>query len=190
MISAIVLAAGSSRRMGKANKLLLPFRGKSLVRETVEQVQRSGINELVVVLGHEAERIRAALKDIRNIKFVINSGYSQGMTGSIQAGIRAASPQSQGYLICLSDMPYLRKEDYNTIVQEVSGKREILVPTYRGQRGNPVFFSQHFKAALLARSETEGCRHLVREEREVVRFIAMPTDSILRDIDRPEDLPT
>ncbi len=110
MITAIILAAGESRRYGHANKLFLPYRDKTLIEHTVDVVSASRVTELVVVLGHEAERVRAVLGD-RQIVIVENPSYRQGMVTTIQAGIRAAWAGIDGWMICLSDLPLLEPTD-------------------------------------------------------------------------------
>jgi len=186
-VTAILLAAGSSRRMGSENKLLLPLGGKPMVVRVAEALERSCADELVVVLGHDAERVREVLRGYR-FRFAYNPGHLEGMTSSIQAGIRAASEGSSGWLICLGDMPWLEAADYDRMLEAVSGRKEILVPVCEGRRGNPVFFSQHFREVLLAHSEPEGCRGIVRSHAGCVREVSFEHKRIFRDVDVPEDL--
>ncbi len=186
MVSAILLAAGSSRRMGKQNKLLLPWNDQPMIARVAEQIQGSKASEIIVVLGHEAEKVKAALAPF-DVQFSYNPKHQSGMTSSIQAGIKTCSPDSRGYLICLGDMPRLQTTDYDTIIEQVSGKKEILAPFYRGQKGNPVFFSRHFKGEILAHTEAEGCKKIVQANALLLRSIPFTNDHILHDIDKPED---
>ncbi len=186
-VTAVLLAAGSSRRMGSENKLLLPLGGKPMVVWVAEALERSCANELVVVLGHEAERVQEALRGYK-FRFTYNAGYLEGMTSSIQAGIRAAAEGSLGWLICLGDMPWLEAGDYDRMLEAVSGGEEILVPVYEGRRGNPVFFSRHFRELLLAHSEPEGCRGVVLSHGGCVREVPFEHNRIFRDVDVPGDL--
>jgi len=117
MISIILLAAGESRRMGAENKLLLSFRGQALIVYMVEQILKVEDAEVIVVLGHEANKIKKAL-DGKPVLFVENSDYKKGMTTSIQAGVRASYLESKGYLIGLSDLPLMESKDYQKIVNE------------------------------------------------------------------------
>ena len=109
------------------------------------------------------------------------------MTSSIQTGIQSASKNTSGYLICLSDMPFLDKNDYNTILQEVTNKKEILLPFYQNQKGNPVYFSQHFKLDILTHQEPEGCKEIVQKNKNSVNKVAFENDRILIDIDTQAD---
>ncbi len=186
MTSAILLAAGSSRRMGENNKLLLPWNNRPMIAWITEQLAHSKIDEIILVLGHEAEKVKAVLSPF-DVQFSYNPKHQSGMTSSIQAGIKTCSPDSRGYLICLGDMPRLQTTDYDTIIEQVSGKKEILAPFYRGQKGNPVFFSRHFKEEILAHTEAEGCKKIVQAHAHLLRSIPFANDHILHDIDKPED---
>src|SRR6266566_1004111 len=108
MISAIVLAAGSSRRMENKNKLLLPYKGKTVLVHTVENILSAGIEEVIVVTGHEAGLVQEAIR-LLPVRTIHNPQHEAGMTGSIQAGVRAAT--GNGYMICLSDMVLITPEE-------------------------------------------------------------------------------
>jgi len=124
MISAIVLAAGNSLRMGRQNKLLLPYGNKTIIEQVVDQLLDSRVGEVVVVVGYEQNKIKAALA-MRPVKLVFNSRYQTGMTTSIQTGVAAASPRARGYLICLGDMPALTAEDYNAVMPRAGERPEM-----------------------------------------------------------------
>jgi len=190
LISAILLAAGASRRMGAPNKLLLPFRNTTLLGNVVTALCASEAEEVIVVLGHEAEQVRVALPE-RRFQIVENPDFAQGMTTSIRAGIRAASPQSEGFMICLSDLPFVEVEDYNTLLSafrkaRIQEAHAIVRPVHQGCPGNPVLFSSEYRQLLLAHEKLEGCRGLIQQHPEHVREVEMPTDHVLRDIDTPE----
>ena len=194
MISAILLAAGESRRMGGQNKLLLPFHNTTLLAQVVTTLCDSEADEVVVVLGHEAEQMRGALPD-RPFRIVENPDFAQGMTTSIRAGVRAASPQSEGFMICLSDLPFVEPSDYNHLLNafrkaRTQDSQAIVRPVHGGRPGNPVLFSSEYRDLLLAHEKLEGCRGLIKQHPEHVREVEMGTDHILRDIDTPEQYET
>jgi len=114
MLTVIVLAAGMSRRMGPKNKLLLPFQGKTMLETTLDQLRELQDAEIVVVLGHEAVQIQPLLENLE-VKVVLNPDYTCGMTSSIQAGVRAAAERSDGFMICLSDMPLIQTVSYRQL---------------------------------------------------------------------------
>ncbi len=179
MISAIILAAGESRRMGVKNKLLLPISGEVLISNFVKSVCASNVDEVVVVVGHEAEKIEDVLQG-QPVRFVENLRYMEGMTSSIQTGIQAASAESEGLLI-----------DFNRLIHEFtdlfdSESSLIIVPVFKGQRGNPVLFSSQFRDIIL-QHKGEGCRDIVLKHPECVREVEMGNDNVLRDVDTSED---
>ena len=190
MISAIILAAGESRRMGVKNKLLLPISGEVLIRNFVKSVCASNVAEVVVVVGHEAEKIEGVLQG-QPVRFVENLRYMEGMTSSIQTGIQAASAESEGLLICLADQPFIETSDFNRLIHEFtdlfdSESSLIIVPVFKGQRGNPVLFSHQFRDIILKHTG-EGCSDIVLKHPECVREVEMGNDNVLQDVDTPED---
>mgnify|MGYP003958206879 FL=1 len=190
MISAVILAAGESRRMGAQNKLLLQIGSEVLIRKFVESVCASAADAVLVVLGHEAEKIKAVLQD-QTVSFVNNTCFEEGMTTSIQSGVKAASTESTGLMICLADLPFAETSDFNRLIQAFTDFRRtesslIIVPVFQGQRGNPVLFSAEFRDKILAH-KGEGCREIVRQYPQSVREVCMENDNLLRDIDTPED---
>lgn len=190
MISAIIMAAGESRRMGVKNKLLLPISGEVLISNFVKSVCASNVDEVVVVVGHEAEKIEDVLQG-QPVRFVENLRYMEGMTSSIQTGIQAASAESEGLLICLADQPFIETSDFNRLIHAFtdlfdSESSLIIVPVFKGQRGNPVLFSRQFRDIILQHKD-EGCRDIVLKHPEYVREVEMGNDNVLQDVDTPED---
>jgi len=190
-ITLLLLAAGMSRRMGVQNKLLLPWKGRSLIHAMAEAINGAEVKERIVITGHEANQIEKALADYP-FHFVHNPAYETGMTSSIQAGIQAASIDSTAYLIALSDLPRLTAQDLNHLIQEfeklkTKAAHPILVPTYQGRRGHPLIFDAHYRSALLAHQAPDGCRDLLKQYATNVHNLEMPDDRILADIDHPKD---
>ncbi len=189
-IAAILLAAGSSRRMGAKNKLLLPYQGRPMIQHQVAAIQQTHQTDCTVVLGYDAEEVKSVLPS--QIKTVLNEHHLTGMTSSIQAGIKAVEEGVKGYMICLSDMPFLMTKDYEEIVQFFLKNIEkysklIVQPVYQQRRGHPVIFSSYYREELLAHREPEGCREIVRKNKKEVRHLDMKNPNILKDIDTPED---
>ena len=190
MISAIILAAGESQRMGVQNKLLLQIDSEVLIRKFVKSVSNSLVDAVLVVVGFEAEKIKAVLHD-QAVKFVENPSYEEGMTTSIQSGVKASSNESTGLMICLADMPFAETSDLNLLIQAFNDYRStesslIIVPVFQGRRGNPVLFSEVFRDKILTH-KGEGCREIVRQFPHYVKEVSMENDNLLRDIDTPED---
>jgi molybdenum cofactor cytidylyltransferase len=188
MLTAIVLAAGSSRRMGR-NKLLLPYRGKPLLAYVVGNILTAKVGPVIVVTGHEADLIKESLKGLP-AKLVHNPRYGTGMTGSIQTGVAAAG--GEGYMICLSDMALIAPEEY-TLLKNAFEKQYrkdqacIIQPTYDNQAGNPVTFSSAWRQAILEHTDPEGCKNIVRSHPDNIYTVEMLSSSVLQDLDWPED---
>ena len=177
--------------MGGENKLLLPFGDKTMLETVLDHILAAGTDEVVVVVGHDAGRVRSLLADYP-VKIVFNPGYAVGMTTSIQTGIRAASPQTDGFMICLSDMPLIEAEIYRKLAGVFFEKRKteervIVQPFFENTPGNPVIFSAFYKNDLLALDYLEGCKPVVRANRAFVMPVHVATAAVLRDADTPED---
>jgi molybdenum cofactor cytidylyltransferase len=185
-ISALVLAAGESKRMGGQNKLLLPFAGKTIVACAVDAILGANVAEVIVVLGHDAAAICNALQG-RQLRFAFNADYRQGMASSIHAGLAAISPSTQAVMISLADQPLIQSEELNFLIAEFSRAVEmsIGVPTYNWQRGNPVIFDLRHRGEMLSLNGDVGCKSILARHPEAVLEIEMPTASILEDADTP-----
>lgn len=191
MISAIILAAGESKRMGEPNKLLLPYRCQTLIEGIVDTVLSSDVDEVIIVLGHEAARIKEVCQT-RPVKFVQNDNYQEGMTTSIHAGVRAADGDADGFMICLSDLPLVEPDELNHLIyafQEAvtANNKHIAIPVFEGQRGNPVIFSAIYKNDILDHKGLMGCKGIIKQNPEQVLEVEMATAHVLMDIDTPED---
>ena len=191
MISAVILAAGESRRMGKQNKLLLPVGGEALLVKFVKSVCDSDVDQVLVVIGHEAEKIKMELNNF-SLSFVYNPNFSEGMTTSIKSGVKDVSPDCDGFLICLADMPFINTPEINKLIHAYVRNRKkenrlIIVPVFQGNRGNPVLFSCEFRNDILEHKKESGCKEIIMNNSESVKEIEMDDDNILLDVDTHED---
>jgi molybdenum cofactor cytidylyltransferase len=189
MLTAIVLAAGLSSRMGNDNKLLLRYKNKTVIANIVETILAAEIEEVIVVTGHQAALVTAALYKLP-VQFVNNPGYTEGMTSSIQQGVQAAT--GSGYIICLSDMVTITTAEY-IFLSKAFGQRMVFdtkcicIPQYKKKKGNPVIFSAFYKDALLQNINPQGCKNIVQANKEHISIIEMDTPHILQDFDDPDD---
>ena len=189
-VSAIVLAAGASVRMGKANKLMLPLEGRPLIAHVVDAVSRAKISELVVVTGYESDRLQSALA-ARDITFAHNPAYERGLSTSIRAGVEAASRSCSGYMICLSDLPLITTREYDAAIdafcRAIYADRQAIVRTaYRGQPGHPVILAAAYRTEIAAPVAMTGCRSIVGRHRARVTEIEWKSDHVVRDVDTHE----
>ncbi len=188
MISAIVLAAGKSLRMGDENKMLLPFKDSTILETVLDHLKQSLIDEIIVVINPDNSTNNIA-KDQGKISYVVNEHANQGLTSSIQQGIRTASNNSNAYLICLGDMPTLNTNDYNLLINKYlnSKSKVILVPVYNKKRGNPVLFTSHFRDELLQLKSTNGCKPVALYNSRFLSEIDVTNKSYFTDIDTSDD---
>ena len=190
MLSAIVLAAGMSSRMGKENKLLLPWKGKTIVETVVDELVQAHPGEILVVVGHEKDDVKAILGH-HEVTFVENPHFQQGMGTSLVAGIRATHPDSRGFMICLGDLPLIQKTDYQKVIdqflqQNESNPQAILIPVFKKKWGHPKVFSTIYKDRLLLQSGDKGAKDILRDEAQQIFELPFSHDRILRDIDTKE----
>lgn len=186
----LLLAAGLSRRMGPANKLLLPFGQKTLLETTLDHLEAAALGELMVIVGHEAGLLRPLLHG-RTCRVLENPDYGTGMTSSIKTGVAAAAPNSNGFMICLADMPLITPAEYRLLADAfeaalAADAHAIVQPRYGERRGNPVIFSAVYREALLTLDEAEGARSVVKAHIDHLFLVDMPTDAVLCDADTPE----
>ena len=187
LVSAVVLAAGASTRMGADNKLLLPLGGRPLVTHVVDEVGKARIGELLVVTGYQPDRLRAALAG-RDVSFVHNDSYERGMATSLRAGIRAASAGCSGYMICLADLPMITAEEYDAAIsafgRALSADAQAIVrPVFRGQPGHPVILAASYRTEIAAPGAAKACRNIVHRHRARVRELEWTRDHVVHDVD-------
>ena len=188
-IAALVLAAGRSTRMGAANKMLLPVEGVPMVQRAVDTALASKARPVFVVTGHEPDAVRAALAG-RDVAFVHNPDYAQGLSTSLRAGIDALPKDVDGVLVCLADMPLVTPqvlERLTAAFNPVEG-RAICVPTAAGRRGNPILWARRFFAEMRAASGDVGARVLLADHADQVVEVETGEDGIFVDVDTPEAL--
>jgi len=186
-VSAIVLAAGESRRMGGINKLMLAVEGEPLLRHTVKTLLASRLGEVVVVLGHQAEEARILLHELE-VRTVVNSHYREGQMSSVHCGLETLTRPCDGVMICLVDQPLLTAQDIDVLI-DAFGRRgaSILVPTYEGRRGNPIVLAYAHRAEILGGGRNLGCKRLIESNPQLVSTVEMDVDHVVFDLDTPED---
>jgi molybdenum cofactor cytidylyltransferase len=191
-VCAVVLAAGRSRRMAPLNKLLVTdAKGMPIIARVVDNVLASHARPVIVVTGHERERIEEALIG-RPVLFAHADDYGEGLSASLKTGLRAVPPDAEGMLICLGDMPLVGAEMFDRLMAAFDPEegRAIVQPTYRGKQGNPMLWSREFLAAMLAISGDIGARHLAAKHADRLVEVEMSNDAVLRDFDTTEALKT
>ena len=148
MISAILLAAGQSKRMNGENKLTKKIQGIPLIKLSVKNILASPVDELIIVLGHQKEIIEKLIDKNEKIKFVFNKDFESGMASSIKIGLNSLSEKTEAFFICLGDMPMVNKKIYNHLIS-CRKKKDIIAPTYNSIQGNPILFSKSMKSSIM-----------------------------------------
>jgi molybdenum cofactor cytidylyltransferase len=190
-VAAIILAAGQSRRMGGPNKMLAEIGGKPLVRIAAEQALGSHARPVIVVTGHERERVEAALDGLQ-IERVHNPDFAQGLSTSLKAGLRALPADVDAAIIALADMPRVDAALLDQLIASFDPEKGALIvlPTIEGKRRNPVLWSRRFFADLMAIEGDVGARHLIGRYAEAVAELPVASRAALLDVDTPEALRT
>jgi molybdenum cofactor cytidylyltransferase len=188
-VSAVILAAGTSTRMGQA-KQLLPLGGTTVLARTIDNVRSAGLVEMVLVLGASAEAIRRQLPQslLEGLKVVVNQAYRQGMASSLREGLSALDPQTGATLIILGDQPFVRPQTLHQIIAGYhrSGA-QIVIPSHQGKRGNPVLLSRSVFPEVMALEGDTGCRAIFPNHLDAILKVEVEDLGILLDIDNQDD---
>ncbi len=187
-IAALVLAGGRSRRMGERNKLLCGIDGVPLVLHAINAACASRASQVMVVTGFESELIEAALAG-RPVSFTHNPEFDQGMSASLRRGLRALPPDVDGAIVLLADMPVVRAQDIDRLLDQFDPDQPaVLVPEHGGRRGNPVLWPRRHFAEMAALCGDTGARGLLEHYASEVRAVPFDHAGIFVDVDTPEAL--
>ena len=186
MISAILLAAGQSKRMKGENKLTKKIQGIPLIKLSVKNILASSINELIIVLGHQKEIIEKLIDKNEKIKFVFNKDFKSGMSTSIKTGIKNLSKETDSFFICLGDMPLINKDIFNMLIKSKNDK-EIIVPTYKNEQGNPILFSISMKKKIMAIKGDVGAKKILELNKDKILNIETNDQSIAKNFNTPDN---
>lgn len=185
-ISAIVLAAGQSKRMGRA-KQLLPFGSGTILESVIMSLAESKVDEIILVLGHRGEEIRESLA-CRPAKTVINPRYEEGMSSSIICGMNAVDEHADAVMIVLGDQPLISSDVIDKLAQEYrSGEKGIVVPLCKMRRGNPVIFDIKYREKLSALRGDIGGKTIVDSDSGDVLEVDIESDAVIQDIDEKDE---
>lgn len=186
MIAAIVLAAGESRRMGR-QKLLLPYAGRTVIEHIVDQVLSSEAAQTIVVTGHDAQAVEAAMLG-RPVTLVENPRFKEGMLTSIRRGLEAVLPTAEGFMVVLGDQPSVSSCLINVLIDGFHKvDKGIVVPLYENDTGHPVIISMAYRDEVLTHFDDTGLRGLIYGHPEFVHRLPVDMPEVLRDMDTPED---
>ena len=188
-VAAIILAAGRSTRMGGPNKLLAEIGGRPLVRIATEEALASRARPVIVVTGHQRDKVEAALDGL-DVQRVHNPDFADGLSTSVKTGLAALPDDVDGAIVCLGDMPQVTAVLIDKLTAAFDPERGalVVVPTIDGKRGNPVVWARRFFPELMALEGDVGARHLIARYPEAVAEVALTDKAVLTDVDTPEAL--
>jgi molybdenum cofactor cytidylyltransferase len=186
-LEGILLAAGESRRMGYP-KPLLEISGQTFI-ERIAESMLAVVPRLIIVLGAQSDRVRAAIPRDERIVIVENPNYSRGQLSSLKVGLSAILPDSTGALVHLGDHPMVRVETFEAIADSYNQTgKQIVIARYEGHRGHPVIFDSAIFAELQSAPEEEGARHVVNADASRISYVDLDDPGINLDLDTPSDL--
>ena len=186
MISAIVLAAGRSTRMGR-NKLVLPLGGEPVLQRVLDALGDSKVDETVVVLGGGAEEVRRQV-NLEGAKVVMNRRYAEGMSTSIKAGLRNASPSADAAVVVLGDQPFLSGALVDALIDAFLAKgAPVVVPVHLKKRGNPVLFAREVFPEVMRIGGDRGAKSVVEAHEDSLLEVRVEDGEGIIDVDTPAD---
>lgn len=176
--------------MGETNKLLLPWKKSSIIRNSIETCIQSDADEVIVVLGHQSAEIRNELNPLE-VCFVENPSFESGMLSSIQAAIPKVSSKSAGWMVFLGDQPKIPQNLVNQLIEQFQKHHEaekdlIVLPVCAGIRRNPVIFSRSFNQRMMAH-QGEGGKAMIDAHQDSVLEVEVEDVTLFEDIDTEED---
>ena len=187
MIFAVVLSAGESSRMGRP-KALLPIEGQTFIEKIVGALKQSTVGKVIVVLGHNAEEMRARIAHLP-AEILVNSNYKSGQLSSLQTAVRRLESEADcdALLVHLVDHPYIDPALVDEMIRRFyESKKLIVVPCRQGRRGHPVIFARELFTELLDAPLDQGAKAVVNAHRDETLEIETDQEGIVVDIDTPD----
>jgi molybdenum cofactor cytidylyltransferase len=182
-VAALLLAAGSSRRMGQS-KQLLPLDGKPIIRHCIDTIIAADIDEIIVVLGHDNEELLKTLRGLP-VKAMFNEEPGSDMAQSVRIGLRAVNPYASGVLVSLSDHPLISEETLRNLLRfHADAPDKIIIPVYKEKRGHPTLFPRHVIDEIF---EGGTLKDLINRDSERIRTVGVIDEGVIIDIDTMQD---
>jgi molybdenum cofactor cytidylyltransferase len=189
-VMGVILAAGNSTRMGKDNKLLRNIGTAPLIRNTAIEMLKSDLDTCSIVLGYQSDKVADVIKDL-NINLILNPLWKEGQASSLRAAINSLDPTYSDLLIMLGDLPGIKSSHINSIIEEHlltdNRKSKMTIPSFKGQKGNPVIWGRSFFHDLSNLEGDVGGRVLFSQHPAAINLIEMDDPSVVTDTDTPED---
>jgi molybdenum cofactor cytidylyltransferase len=188
MITAILLAAGQSKRVPIKNKLLIKYKKKILINHILSQLIKSKIQKIVIVLGHEHLKVKKLALKSKKIQFVVNKKFKTGMASSIKEGLKKIGKKNKGFLIVQSDMPFIKSTHLNKIYKSILDNNNLVhLLKFKNKIGNPIGFNISVLNKFKKIKGDVGAKFMVKRLKKNSVFLNVKTDKIFKDFDRLSD---
>ena len=188
MISAIILAAGQSKRIVKENKLLKIYKKKPLVNHVLNSVKKSNVDKIIIVLGHESIQVKKTIKKNKKTIFIVNNNYKKGMSTSIKTGSKRLSKKNIGFIIIQSDMPFIKTKHINKICRSIQKKKYLVhALRFKNRIGNPIGFDISVLGKFKKIKGEHGAKFMVKRLKKRTNFIKVSSSKVFKDFDLKKD---
>jgi len=186
VVTGLVLAAGESKRMRKP-KMLLPFRGRTIIETVLGEALKSGLDETWVVLGGDREAVEEKIIHLP-VKICVNRNFKKGMLSSIHRGLQSISPNTEAVCLILGDQPEIHADTINHLIRAFrKSEQGMVIPVYKGRRGHPVIIDAGYRKEIFVLNPDIGLKELMQRHPGDIHEVEMDEEAVLKDIDTPED---
>jgi len=191
MIKAILLAAGQSKRLKSENKLIKLYKKTPLINHSLKKLQKSNVNKIIIVLGHDYKEIKKIIKKNKKNIFIYNKNFKKGMASSIKVGLKKVARNDEGFIVVQSDMPFIKTSDINKIYNSIKLKKFLVYKLkFKNRIGNPIGFDiSLIKKFKNIRGEF-GAKFMVKRLKKRTKFIRTSSVKSFKDFDKVSDFRT
>ena len=191
MIKAILLAAGQSKRLKSENKLIKLYKKTPLINHSLKKLQKSNVNKIIIVLGHDYREIKKIIKKNKKNIFIYNKNFKKGMASSIKVGLKKVARNDEGFIVVQSDMPFIKTSDINKIYDSIKLKKFLVyMLKFKNRIGNPIGFDiSLIKKFKNIRGEF-GAKFMVKRLKKRTKFIRTSSVKSFKDFDKVSDFRT
>lgn len=191
MIKAILLAAGQSKRLKSENKLIKLYKKTPLINHSLKKLQKSNVNKIIIVLGHDYKEIKKIIKKNKKNIFIYNKNFKKGMASSIKVGLKKVARNDEGFIVVQSDMPFIKTSDINKIYNSIKLKKFLVYKLkFKNKIGNPIGFDiSLIKKFKNIRGEF-GAKFMVKRLKKRTKFIRTSSVKSFKDFDKVSDFRT
>jgi molybdenum cofactor cytidylyltransferase len=188
MIKAILLAAGQSKRIKLENKLTKLYKKKPLLNYSLEALHKSKVNKVIIVLGHQQNKVKKIIKKNKKNIFSFNKNFRKGMASSIKEGLKQLSKKDKGFIVVQSDMPFIKSSDVNKIYNSIKSKKFLVhVLKFKNKVGNPIGFDISIVKKFNRIKGDFGAKFMVKRLKEETKFIKINSLKSFKDFDKASD---